>query len=216
MVDSASPLTGLEAGIVPHRTWFRRQWFQGEGTRYYHRPRPLAASFAPDADFYERVDPLLRDICRHLHGRGLRTAPSCEGHFHGRAHFERLWDELQREARAITGAGLIVRDAENGRSHLFRDPRYRLPWQRFEQFFGESIVHQAWGYLGIIIPRQQGARHARLRAALREMDDAQCAFEPDATGPRDAWLLHVLVQPRDPADAARRWRGVAEWLAQVT
>lgn len=215
MVDHARPLTGLEAGIVPHRTWFWRQWFQGSGTRYYHRPRPVTAPFTPGADFYQRVDPLLRDICRYLHRRGLGTTPSCEGHFHGKRYFEEVWNELQQEAQAITRTGLVVKEAESGRSYLFRDAHYRLPWHDFEQFFGESIAHQGWGYLGILIPRQQGARHARLRAGISELDTAQCAFEAEATSPPDAWLLHILIQPRDPADAARRWRDVTRWLAQV-
>lgn len=208
-------LVGLEAGIVPHHTWWRRQWFEAGG-RYYHRPRTDAAVFIPDADFYQRVDPPLRGLCRKLHACGLLTTPCCAGHFHGRRYFERRWEEMQREAAAITRGGLWVRDAENGLRYLFRDGSYRLPWQTFGAFLDQSVAHQAWGYLGIFVARQETALHARLCASLKETGPARVAFEPHATGPRDAWLLHVLVRPHDPADAAQRWGKVAKWLAQVT
>src|SRR5512146_1091716 len=101
-------VTGLRADIVPHREFAIRKWFYSSPLWYYHRAG-TTDEIRADRRFYRLVDPDLRELCRILLDAGLRTTPSCQGHFYPRERFERIWDELQREQPLITGEGLEVK-----------------------------------------------------------------------------------------------------------
>jgi hypothetical protein len=145
------PVTGLRADIVPHREWAVRRWFYANPIWYYHR-RSAEHEICADGKFYQLVDPQLREVCRLLNDAGVRTTPSCEGHSYPRQRFERIWEELTAEAEKVRGPGLVVRDCENERPYLFREPGYAVPWPSFDEFYREAGAHQGVGYLGIIIP----------------------------------------------------------------
>ncbi len=204
------PVHGLSSAIVPHRRWWQRTWFQAiGGTRYYHRPG-FRRAFAPGERFYEGVDPDLRELCKALVERGLRTAPSCQGHFHDRAYFEQRWDELRHEADAITRDGLVVLDAQSSRRHLFRDRHYSVAWGTFEAFFRQSLRHQSTGYLGVFVPRHELSVYRRLRRLATRQSIAAFTFDRRAERIARAHLLHILVHPRDEQDGERRWRWLTE------
>lgn len=130
-------MSQLSCGLIAPRLFPTRQWFYAGPWWYYHAPA-VFHQLRVDRRFYELVDPALRELCRRLLAAGLRTTPSCQGHFYERPRFERVWDQLSREAGAVRTAGLVVRDCENGRARLFRDPLYRLPWPHFEAFYDDA------------------------------------------------------------------------------
>ena len=138
--------------------------------------------------------------------RGLHTTPSCQGHFHGRSYFEARWEELQREAAAIRGAGLGVIDAETGARYRFRDAGYRLPWLSFESFRARSMRHQRTGYLGVLLPAGQHTLLSRLRAASRQDTTLHLATKHLPYG--GVRLLHIQIRPHDPEDGSRQWQRV--------
>ncbi len=204
-------VTGLSAAVIPQRQWPLRQWFYGPARRYYHRPGKVERC-APGPLFYERLDSELRELCLLLHARGLRTTASCEGHHHDRPYFEQLWEALCDEAEAIRGGGLLVTEAECGRSYWFRDPEYRLPWPDFVSFLSESQRYQTTGYLGVIVPFAEMAIDERLRKASRRLGNLAPEID-DTMGRRfDGRLYHFLVESADEEQRSRKWRHITYWF----
>src|SRR5262249_20831239 len=154
MEFSAPVLTGLDPGIIPQRTFPLRRWYYANPLWYYHTPA-TQHSLRTDAQFYELVDPDLRELCQALLAAGLFTPPSCQGHFCPRHRFERVWDELSREAETVRGSGLTVRDSETDCPYRFQAVDYQLPWRSFDAFLHQAYPHQNHGYIGIAIPKDR-------------------------------------------------------------
>ena len=205
-------IRGLRADLIPTHDWPLRQWFQGD-CRYYHGPRRQLPPLG-DPKFYRLLDPDLRPLCRLLIEAGLRTTPSCQGHFHPTHRFRRTWDQLHRERNAISGRGLVVRDAEAGQEYLFRDPAYRIPWPDFASFCAQSSADQNSGYLGILIPpdrrdildplRQISGRWHYLSLAL---DTRRQIFGME--------LFQIQVRTPDPATQSSIWRIATNLVRQA-
>lgn len=182
--------------------------------RYYHRPKP-AVPPARGPEFYRRVDPDLRQLCRLLHARGLLTTPSCQGHDHDRAYFEKRWGDLCDEAMMIRGDGLLLREAETNREYCFRDPDYRLPWPDFSRFLKESQHHQSTGYLGVIVPSNDPGLDARFRKWSRRL--GRLAPERDERIGRGigGHLYYFLITSQSSSERSRRWRNIAGALEDL-
>jgi hypothetical protein len=170
-------VTGLESGIVSQRTFPLRKWYYANPLWYYHAPA-IEHRLAADPKFFELVDPRLRELCRCLLAAGLHTTPSCQGHFHPRQRFERVWDELQREADLIRSGGLVVRDSETDQAYSFSQPDYRLAWRDFTSFHEQAGRQQTHGYIGFAIPKDRPDLAARFRDPNRLSEGAR--IEPDA------------------------------------
>jgi hypothetical protein len=206
-------ITGLSAQVIPQREFPTRRWFYADPLWYYHGsagPRP------PSGDVvFDLIDPELRDICRLLLDAGLRTTPSCQGHFYPRDHFERVWCELNREAAAIRKDGLCVRDSETDRPFLFRYPVYDLPWPDFETFWREAGAEQHKGYLGVLVPSD----HEDVRNALANAPYAgRCGWmieDAEAGQQLGAVLFSIFVAPVSPRDRAAEWAGVARYFERA-
>src|ERR1043165_1765844 len=97
-------ISGLKADIVPHRQWPVSKWFYANELWYYHR-LGTDEEVVTGRKFYKLVDEDLRELCHVLPEAGLQTTPSCQGHFCDRSCFEKIWQELVREAVAIRGEG---------------------------------------------------------------------------------------------------------------
>jgi hypothetical protein len=199
----ASNIVGLSAGLLEHQRWPVSKWFYANPLWYYHRDG-TDEEIVPNRKFYQLVDPDLREICRELNDAGLHTTPSCQGHFYPRERFERIWDELKREEPQIVGSGLVVKDSETDAEYLFRDPSYRVPWANFDGFYAKAADHQGTGYLGIVVPCDNGLCD-RFRAARRRTGK-MALFEENPHGRRlGGTLFDILVEPRDPENRAKIW-----------
>ncbi len=146
----------LSAGLVPLSEFPLRKWYFAADAPhpprwYYHAPA-LEHRLRDDPEFYELVDPPLRELCRLVRDAGLCTTPSCSGHFYAKERFARIWDDLQRESRAIRHDGLELVDSESGAGVRFRNAAYTLPWQEFGEFHAQVDALQRQGYVGLAIP----------------------------------------------------------------
>jgi hypothetical protein len=208
------PISDLRADLVPHNRWATRRWFYANPIWYYHR-KSAAHEIRLSGRFYQLVDPELREVCRLLNDAGLHTTPSCQGHDYPRDRFEQIWRELQREAPAIRGEGLIVRDCENETPYLFRSPDWQVPWPSFDAFFSEAAARQCEGYLGIIVPPS----HAAL--ALEFHRDPYrtrwSALEPDDDAGADLGgaLFGIHVKAPDEAERSREWLRFTRYVEDI-
>lgn len=198
-------LTNLHADLLPHRRWGVRKWFYASPLWYYHGPSPDHRVQA-DSQFYALMDPNLRPLCRLLHQAGVRTTPSCQGHFYPREHFQRVWGQITRDAAAITQAGLPVRDSETGRLYLFRNPAYTVPWPTFEAFHDQVALHQTTGYLGILLPRERSELYESFLAGGHRSRTSAMLFDPYLGRLLASYVFHLFVHTPNPEQQARQWR----------
>ena len=197
-------VTGLESGIIPQRTFPLRKWYYANPLWYYHAPA-IEHRLAADPKFFELVDPQLRELCRCLLAAGLHTTPSCQGHFHPRQRFERVWDELLREADLIRSSGLIVKDSETDQAFSFCKPDYRLAWQDFASFHEQAGRQQTHGYIGFGIPNDRPELAARFRDPGVLSEGAR--LEPDAelAGIFKRPFVSIFVKSRSREERDASW-----------
>ena len=197
-------ITGLRADIVPHEQWAVSKWFFANPLWYYHR-LGTDEQIVPDRRFYQLVDPELRGLCKVLHEADLHTTPSCQGHFYAQERFERIWEELRREADAIRNDGLLVRDSETQEPYRFADGDYHLPWTRFDHFHGQANAHQGIGYIGILVRPDQAAIERRLSSLMPESGPTEIGFDEALGRMLGGRLLTIITRPRDEAERADLW-----------
>ncbi len=205
-------LDDLQVDLLPHRQWAVSKWFYANPLWYYHRAG-TDEQVVLNRRFYQLVDPDLRELCGLLNAQGLHTTPSCQGHFYLRDRFERIWEELRREAAAITAEGLVVKDSETQTPFLFRRGDYALPWNDFEAFHAQANEHQGTGYLGILLPPERQSVQARLCEAVGESRTFHMEADSQAGARLGGMLLHIFVKAPDPEVRRAAWAEVTGRVA---
>ncbi|HUN82577.1 MAG TPA: hypothetical protein VMV81_13820 [Phycisphaerae bacterium] len=207
-------ISGLDAGIIPQRAFPLRRWFYANPLWYYHT-EAAQHRLRTDAQFYELVDPDLRELCQACLAAGVFTTPSCQGHFYSRERFVRVWDELSREADAIRGEGLVVRDSETDCPQLFQQADYELPWYGFESFLAQAFPHQHHGYIGIAVPAERSSVGERLRSGAFEHPRARIEGDGDLSRALGLPVFSVQVDPESPEERDEAWAAVTEYIKGV-
>ncbi len=197
-------ITGLRADIVPHWQWATRKWFDAEPLWYYHRAG-TDEEIVANRKFYQLVDPDLRELCRLLNDHGLHTTPSCQGHFYPRDRFERIWEQLTREAPRIAGEGLVVKDSETDRQFLFRESGFVLPWDSFDSFYAQAADHQGTGYLGIVVPEDRPGLISQLCGLSGKRGIISMGFDERISQALDGRLYNIVVRPANDDERIRGW-----------
>lgn len=207
----APTIYGLQPDIVPHRQWALCRWYSAGDCWFYHR-RGTHEEISSSRSFYKGVDPELRELCHFLHDRGVRTTPSCQGHFHDRDHFEKVWEELRIETEKIVSAGLLVTDSESQQQYHYRNMHYRLPWESFEEFFDQAAAHQQTGFLGLIVPQDRESIWMTLQS-LRSRDRMKhLSFDPSLSRALGGYVFDIFVRAENPEDRSTKWRTVTETI----
>ncbi len=203
-------IRGLKAEFVPLREFPRRRWFYATPLWYYHGSGPRE-KVQTDRNFYDLIDPLLREACYSLHRAGIDTTPSCQGHFYPLGYFKEVWGRLQGERQQIQHQGLPVRDCETGRVYLFREAEFRLPWDSFGDFYQAVASRQNEGYLGIQFPAAHRKLAERLVAdAYRTNTGRIVAGSGEDAG--DCFSFSLVTAPPDPQQAERDWSHMTAYL----
>jgi hypothetical protein len=200
-------VSGLEAGLIPLRTFPLRKWYYANELWYYHAPA-FEHRLIADPKFFELVDPQLRELCRCLLSAGLRTSPSCQGHFHSRERFRRVWDELSHEEELIRSSGLLVRDSESEEPFAFSEPEYRLAWPDFASFFEQASRQQQHGYIGIAIPNGQPELVARFCDHRVVLDGVRIEPDTELGGIFGQPFVSVSVESRSREQRDAAWAAV--------
>jgi hypothetical protein len=207
-------IAGLKSDLLPNDLLHTRRWYYATPLWYYHGPGPRPR-LNTDRTFYTLVDHDLRALCMVLHRHGLRTTPSCQGHFYPRRHYERVFEALRREESLIHTTGLPIFDAETGAGLVFQDARYRLPWDDCESLHAEAGQLRGKGYLGIWVPPKQAALRARLRRDAFATPEAAITESPRQTGHAVESLFRITVDAASPEERRRAWDAVTRYLSGV-
>ena len=211
---SAPILTGLDPGIIPQRAFPLRRWFYANPLWYYHTPA-TQHRLRTDAQFYELVDPALRELCQVLLAAGLCTTPSCQGHFYPRQRFERVWDELSREADSIRDSGLVVHDSETDCPYQFQSPQYQLPWPDFAAFLDQAFPHQNHGYIGIAVPTDRQRLVKQLQSDRYQSPPVRIEPDQDLSVALEQPIFSVYVDAKSPEERDAAWQDVTRYVKSI-
>lgn len=141
----------LSPDFIPHNRFHLASWYkEGERCGWYWSGGPRSEWGLPfDQGFYSTLDPELKRVVQKLHESGIVTTPSCVGHIVEDNYYGNKWEELKEQEKRINGEGIKLIDPETSRFTIYRNPRYRVPWDK-EQFIESGQKHGKIGCIGII------------------------------------------------------------------
>lgn len=145
--------------FIPHEEFHKGSWLLSvERPGWYYFWEKENQNDITNPGFSDTVDEPLRDLVTFLHGKGIKTTPSCAGHHINGKNFEKIYAGLEIDKAAIRNGGLQLQDIESGKIYAFRDEEYLLPWKK-EDFLRRAMTYQEDGIIGI---RADGVAKERL------------------------------------------------------
>lgn len=125
------PRTVLPEGFAWQEWWqplrSGRPWF-------FHTPRQMVAAPSLRVD-YDTLDVGVAGLVGKLHGMGIPTWPSCEGHWFEPTLARDMYAQLLVDERAIRHRGLHFKHTETGKRVVYYNPTWTLPWAGEHSFF---------------------------------------------------------------------------------
>lgn len=155
--------------LIPHTEFHTGAWLQSaERPSWYYFSKKLNPNIITNKDFMQSVDEPLKEIVQFLHAHGIKTTPSCSGHYFNREKFERIYDELVEDSALIKQEGLMMRDIETGELHLYKSKTYALPWTKNE-FLERIKNYQGKGVLGLHTGNRKKLKHELLSLKMEHV-----------------------------------------------
>jgi len=147
-------LSRISPALIPHQQFHLGAWLLpvNDPHWYYFLPKENPNQITNPA-FIESVDPPLKNLVEYLHQNGIRTTPSCSGHFRSKETYRSLYDLLLKDKEQIRTEGLLLKDIETNKEILFLDKDYYLPWTRTD-FLNEVMDYQHHGVIGMHIENE--------------------------------------------------------------
>jgi hypothetical protein len=135
--------------LIPHALFHTGAWLLPvERPYWYYFGKKRNSNTIRNKDFIKSVDGPLKELVEFLHGKGIRTTPSCSGHHISERDLKKIYEALEEDSHDIRNGGLDLSDIETGHSYLFRDKNYSLPWEK-EDFLEKVETYQQKGVLGM-------------------------------------------------------------------
>lgn len=213
--DDLPTINGLEARIVVGTEFWLRDWFQTASGWTYHCAG-TATRLGVGRPLLPFTDPKLRRLHDLAINAGFGVTTSCEGHFFPRAHFEMMWQQLQRESDAVRKSGLRVRDCDDQTEYVWQDSRFRLPWNDFGTFHAQASAAQASGFIGIAIPADRMQLIESLRStAMNESGLARWAIDEPLTELFGQPVLCATVHPRTADERDAAWARITGYFEEA-
>jgi hypothetical protein len=154
-------------------------------------------------DFLESVDEPLRELVEFCQELGIRTTPSCAGHYKSKQDFEKIYESLEKDQDDIKNRGLSFTDIETGRTYSFRDENYSVPWDK-ETFVNRMSEYQKNGIIGIKPGRKQKLREEILSLQIPGVDILD----------RDGVILFFVKGEGNP-DHASVWKKITSEVKRI-
>lgn len=165
--------------IIQHNQFHKGVWFLPlERPFWYYFMRKKNENRIRSRSFLRSVDEPIRDLVRFLHSKGFRTTPSCSGHFRSEKEYEKIFNSLEKDERDIKGYGLKLNEIESGKTLVYKEKDYSLPFNRSD--FVKNVNHiQQNGVLGIRFGNNQRIKKRVLQLKIEGVkivdgDDIVC------------------------------------------
>ena len=196
----------LHANFIPQPEMYMRRWFKPKSHDewFYHIPliKP-SISTKQDHEIIKTLDEPLRDLFMHLSLNGLKTLPSCSGHFLTKRDQQKKYNLLSNDLDSIRKKGLIVKDVENDKMYRYTNPSYESPWSSFREFQDEIENHAPIGYIGIIQPSKS-----------LELTEGPISIQTDRKY-FNIPVAHITVNNQKESDIEPNWSKVLEIVKNV-
>ncbi|MCH9837231.1 hypothetical protein K0U83_16315, partial [bacterium] len=101
---------------------------------YYHTPRQMAAPPSHTVD-YNTLDKGVAGLIGKLHGYGVPTWPTCEGHWFEPQPAREMFEQIQRDEHAIQTRGLQMEHTETGQRVVYYNPTWHTKWNGWHSFY---------------------------------------------------------------------------------
>ncbi|MCD6067113.1 MAG: hypothetical protein K0S33_1939 [Bacteroidetes bacterium] len=155
----------ISPDLIPHSLFHTGSWLQSANhPDWYYFSKKKSSNSILNKDFSKSVDEPLQELVHFLQGKGIKTTPSCAGHHIRSKDFKTIYEELEKDRKAIRNGGLQIKDIESGKVYLYRDKKYELPWEE-KEFIEKAGLYQQNGVLGL-----RPGNRKRLKAALLKLD----------------------------------------------
>jgi hypothetical protein len=156
----------ITASLIPHEEFHLGSWFVSvEKPCWYYFLKKRNTNRITNKHFMESVDEPLKELVNFLHQEGIRTTPSCSGHFRTQDVYEEIYDQLVQDREKIRGKGLELKDIETGKIIHYQNDSYELPWGEHE-FLQKIMKYQHKGVLGMRLGHKRKIKNQIL--ALKE------------------------------------------------
>ncbi len=144
----------VSSDLIPHSDFHKGQWLRAKSQWYYFYQTSKQTEYRlpTSKTFYQTIDEQLLSIVKYLHGKGIATTPSCQGHFYTEDYYRELYHRLCVDAELINTTGITIQN--DIMEYLYVNNYYELPWTESE-FLQQTQNYQINGVLGFIDPHQQ-------------------------------------------------------------
>ncbi len=153
--------------------------------------------------FLESVDEPLRELVKFLHKKGIRTTPSCAGHHKSERNFEKIFASLEEDKEDIKGNGFELTDVETGKHHLYKNKRYKLPWDK-ETFLEKAVNYQQDGVIGLKMGNRKKLKHKILELKI----DGATISQKDG-------IVFIHTHEANGGDIKEIWKRITESVKNV-
>lgn len=138
--------------MIPHEQFHKGSWLLPvRNASWYYFLLQENINHISNKNFMDSVDEQLKDLVYFLHARGIKTTPSCSGHYRRKSDYEEVYIALRTHQYYINNEGLEMRDIETGKIYLFQEESYDLPWTKTD-FVEKAMTYQQKGIIGMRIP----------------------------------------------------------------
>ena len=143
-------MKNITPDLIPHEEFHKGAWATSEdGVKWYYFIKGKQNNGnITNKEFSSSLDKELRPLANLLHKNGIKTSPSCAGHFSPKIYFEKIWDGLKSHEEKIKGDGLKLIDPEANKHTIFKDSNYKIPWSK-GVFLEKSQEYQKKGVIGV-------------------------------------------------------------------
>lgn len=141
----------ISADLIPHSRFHQGSWLiPVNKPSWYYFVQQENTNTILNEGFMHSVDLPLRELVAYLHDQGIKTTPSCSGHFKKLRDYKNVYDALESDLKHIRNGGLVLKDVETGKVILYSDHNYKLPWTQ-KDFLHAVMDYQHHGVIGIKI-----------------------------------------------------------------
>lgn len=196
----------IHANFIPQPKMYMRRWFKPKNHDewFYHAPLSKPSiSNKQDHEIIKTLDEPLRDLFLYLSLNGLKTLPSCSGHFLTKQDQQKKYKLLSNDLQSIRKNGLVIKNVENDKIYRYTNPNYKSPWNSFGEFQNEIENHAPIGYIGIIKPSKS-----------LELTDGPISIHTDKKY-FDIPVAHIIVNNKKESDIQPNWKKVLEIVRNI-
>jgi hypothetical protein len=190
--------------LIPHTKFHTGTWLRSSGQAgWYYFVKKRNRNVITSKNFLASVDEPLRELVNFLHKKGIRTTPSCAGHFLNEKDIEKVYRSLIRDGLKIRNGGLKLKDMQTGEEYCYREKTYTLPWNKTD-FTKRLNKYQHRGVLGIRLGNRKKMKSAFLELTTK-------GFNIIERGP----LILILTKEKHPGDNKKKWKEITARIKEV-